>query len=449
MLAFRLRSIIDVSIDSAFKAGGMWPKEGLMRRFFAPRDSKVLVWMTKMLVPVLVAVRHGEMDMQMSREALERFAKCRGKRAIICPNHPSREDADAMFGLATLVGESFNFMTAQQLFHGPGWSDLWLQYMGCYSVFRDSPDFSAFKTTRELLVKGKKKIVIFPEGEISHQNDTLMPLKPGAVQMGFSAVGALKQKGLLEPVFILPVAMKYTYRHDITKKLSQALKRLEGELAIASVGQESFYRRLRRVATAVVATLEATYNLKADEKATLGERIAVMRKVILSKVAAHLEVDLPEGKSQLVQAHTLQNILYELRFRHERKESSYERKEHRQRFLQLKSFYRDLKRAINFIAVFDGYLEDPSTQERIAEIIQLLESEVFGRTFPLGARRILFDVGEPINLLDYYSQYCADKQGTVETVKQKLGESLSAMLADFDRQRVPVYVSLPSAPCHS
>ncbi len=419
-----------------------------MRRFFAPRDSKMLVWMTRMLVPVLVRIRHGRLDMSMSQQAMERFKSLSGKRTIICPNHPSREDADAMFGLSALVGESFNFMTAQQLFHGPTWSDLWLQYMGCYSVFRDSPDFSAYKTTRHLLVQGRKKIVIFPEGEISHQNDTLLPLKTGAVQMGFAALSALKLKGREDPVFIEPLAMKYVYSKDITRKISQALERLEKQLDMPRKRSGGLYERLLGIADKVLGTLEATYNCASPQAATLGKRIGCLRAEILAKVASYLEVELSPSDSQLQQAHALQNILYELRFCRQPSESLYERRQRRQRSRQLRSFYHDLKRVINFIAVFDGYLEDPSTQERIAEVVGLLETEVFGRAFVLGPRQILFDAGCPINLNDHFEEYLADRSKACARVNALIKDELGDMLSNFDRQRSPVYVSMPSAPCH-
>lgn len=43
------------------------------------------------------------------------------------------------------------------------------------------------------------------------------------------------------------------------------------------------------------------------------------------------------------------------------------------------SCYKDIGRVVNFIAIYDGYLSEHMTQERCADIIDRLETEVNGR----------------------------------------------------------------------
>src|SRR6185295_10298825 len=111
------------------------------------------------------------------------------KRTIICPNHPSHSDPESMFAFSAITGEDFNFLAAREIFdYNNGWNGWVIQHLGVYSVVRGACDRESFKTTKSLLVSGKKKLVIFPEGEISNQNDTLMTLESGVAQMGFWAL---------------------------------------------------------------------------------------------------------------------------------------------------------------------------------------------------------------------------------------------------------------------
>ncbi|MFX6281365.1 hypothetical protein ABTF86_20095, partial [Acinetobacter baumannii] len=78
----------------------------------------------------------------------------------------------------------------------------------------------------------KKKLVLFPEGEISRQNDTLMSLETGAAQLTFWGVEELtkmsaKNNGQVEPLYLTPVALKYTYATDVRPALKRTLSSLE------------------------------------------------------------------------------------------------------------------------------------------------------------------------------------------------------------------------------
>src|SRR5262249_19790639 len=147
-----------------------------------------------------------------------------------------------------------------------GW---WLQHMGCYSVVRGAVDRESFKMTRELLTHGKKKLVLFPEGEISRQNDTLLPLESGAAQMSFWALTDIKKENPNETIYIVPMALKYTYPYDIGSNVRESLARLENKLGITAdhsgehdqmkleieSASASVRERLRRVAEKLLSIL--------------------------------------------------------------------------------------------------------------------------------------------------------------------------------------------------
>ena len=138
--------------------------------FKPPLDWPFLLWWSKINFPLYMKLTLGDTTIKIEKGALERFHKLKGRRAMICPNHSNRHDPQVMFSFSREAEEYFNFVAAREVFeydHGVnGW---WLQHAGCYSVVRGAADRESFKTTRRLLVEGKKKLVLFPEGEISRQ----------------------------------------------------------------------------------------------------------------------------------------------------------------------------------------------------------------------------------------------------------------------------------------
>ena len=72
--------------------------------------------------------------------------------------------------------------------------------LGAYSIVRGAVDRDSFRLTRETLTKGEQKLVIFGEGEISHQNETIMPFESGIAQFGFWALNDMEKAGNVKPV---------------------------------------------------------------------------------------------------------------------------------------------------------------------------------------------------------------------------------------------------------
>lgn len=403
----------------------------------------------------------GDTTIGASPEAVKRFTALKGKRALVCPNHSNRHDPQVMFTFSKLVGEDFNFIAAREVFnwdHGlNGW---WLQHMGCYSVVRGAVDRESFKTTRELLTGGKKKLVLFPEGEISRQNDTLMPLESGAAQLSFWALSDVKKEHPDETLHIIPMALKYTYPFDIGSGLRNTLTQLENKLGIQAPeesssngdgsngdGQapqsdmESVRVRIRRVAEKLLTILEREYRQTPAPGAMMNERVEKLRKAALAKVATQMQVELPSGQRELEHVRILRNTVDDFIYAEQREGSQYEKKVREEEAERIKACYRDLGRVVNFIAIYDGYVSEHATQERCADVIDRLETEIMGGQPSLkGARRVLIDVGKPIDLCDYLTDYKANKKETVNKVTDSIYGQISRMLVDLESGRQPVYL---------
>ncbi|MFN8551670.1 MAG: lysophospholipid acyltransferase family protein [Candidatus Obscuribacterales bacterium] len=201
-----------------------------MLDFRPPLDSPPLIALVNLTLPLYMKFGLCDTKVQLAPGALERFKSYKGKRALICPNHSNRHDPQVMFEFSRLAGETFNYVAAREVFDWQnGFNGWWLQHLGCYSVVRGAADRESFKMTKKILTEGKNKLVLFPEGEISRQNDTLMPLESGAAQLTFWAVEELAKHAAgaaLEPVYLMPIAIKYTYPKNIENGLKITLSAL-------------------------------------------------------------------------------------------------------------------------------------------------------------------------------------------------------------------------------
>jgi 1-acyl-sn-glycerol-3-phosphate acyltransferase len=416
-----------------------------MLDFRPPMDQPVLLNFVKAAMPAYMRVRMKGLQVKPVDGAIERFKKTAKQRAMICPNHSNRHDPQAMFAFSTQVGEDFNFVAAREVFdYDEGKNGWWLQHLGCYSVVRGAPDRESFKMTRKIIAEGKKKLVLFPEGEISRQNDTLMPLESGAAQLSFWGVEELaKQSGEngsgLPPCYIIPIAMKYTYPNDIRPELWRVLSLLEEKLGIGVSDKETFHNRLKNLTGKLLVTLEKEYEFKPKEGATVTERVDALRTHVLTTVGRQLNITLQEGGKQLDWVRQIRNKLDDFIYADDASGSEYEKKIHDEKAATIKGYYRDMDRVVNFIAIYESYFAESNTQERFADTLDRLESEILGHEPSIkGARTVLLDVGEAIDISAKFSEYKAHKKAVIAEVTHEISHSIEKMLVKLDNYRKPI-----------
>lgn len=421
-----------------------------MLDFRPPKDYPVLLNAVKLALPMYMRYALHGTEVHPSKGAVEKFQSYSGKRAMICPNHSNRHDPQCVFDFSAKVGEHLNFVAAREVFDWDnGRNGWWLQHLGCYSVVRGAPDRESFKMTKKILAEGKRKLVLFPEGEISRQNDTLMQLESGAAQLTFWAVDELAKaekgkNGKLEPILIIPLALRYTYPFDIKPELGNTLSVLEHEVGVRSATATSYYARLRGIAERLLQTLEQEYGLKPAADASMNSRVEALRGHILGNVARHLNVTLAPNARQLEHVRVLRNTIDDIIYSDELEEnaSDYHKKIHEEKAQMLRGFYNDLNRVVNFIAIYDGYATEHKTQERFSDVLDRLETEIMRDREPSfrGTRHVLIDVGEAINVCDLYDSYKRDKKGTIGKITDEISGQISSMLVKLDGMRKPIFI---------
>lgn len=83
-----------------------------------------------------------------------------------------------MFLLSARLGEVFHYLVAHEAFQGLQ-GRLLTTRLGAYSIRRGLGDRRSVAQTLELLMQPACRLVVFPEGGCSFQNDTVMPFRGG------------------------------------------------------------------------------------------------------------------------------------------------------------------------------------------------------------------------------------------------------------------------------
>lgn len=398
--------------------------------FYPPRHNALVSFITRALaLPLLMRYWNKVVRVEFVGDSLDTLATLKGQRVVLCPNHPSRPDSDLAVYLSWLLRDHWNYLAAREVFDPPpqGW---FLQQLGAYSVIRGTRDGESFRMTRQLLAAGKKWLVLFPEGETCGQNDTIMPFQPGIVQFAFWALEDLQAtnpQSSLPPLYVVPIALKYIFIDDMQATLDHALTRLERTVGIAEQGSKDLYRRLCHVGEAVLVTAEREYGVQPPANASFDTRVQVVKEVIVSKVAADVGVVLRPEQPLLESIRALFNAVDRI-VQEEPAATGYARQLQRQHQQHVNALYEDLWRALRFVATYDGYVRETMTVERFVEIITRLEWEVFGVVRWRGPRKVMIQVGTPIDVSAQWEAYRQDKRGTVATLIGRLEGEVRAMV---------------------
>ena len=407
-----------------------------MLDFKPPKENRVVIGTVKLMLPLFMRLSQKVQHVEIDRASLDRLKSTDGFPTILVPNHPSRADPHVMFSVSNRCGKRFRYMCARETFDrrlaGMKCRAFFMTRLGSYSVVRGAVDRDSFRLTREMLAKGAQKLVIFGEGEISHQNETIMPFESGVAQFGFWALHDMERADNLKPLYLVPVGLKYIYKKDMWREIEQALTNLERSVLPEGVDRPAeLYDRVKNLGGSLLGSLAKEYHLRLSEGSSLNERIQLMREHILSQMENFMELVPQPDWHPLRRARAIQNRIDGEIYREVDEMTEYERGVHAQRVDKFRQFYTDLRRIVNSIAIYEGYIGEHPSQERFLEVITRLEVEVFGRSKVKGPLDAFVRIGAPKNLLAAYEAYKKEKRQTTQQITLELETEVQNIVADM------------------
>ena len=378
------------------------------------------------------------MHILVSKQVQEAFIKLKEQGTIICPNHPALPDPEIMFAFSTIVGEHFYFLTARELFgRKKSWQAKWYQKLGCYSVERGAADVNAFRVTK-LLLEEKKKIVIFPEGEISFQNDFLMPMENGPEHIALSALNEMREDGRTDHIVILPIVVKYWLNGDLRNQIRTALSKIESILAVDRVEKQSTRLRLAKCFDAAISHLEMDNKYHPVNKTNWDCRLRELRESIILQAerfaGIRFSVELPQSQ----RLHLLRNYFFQKKLPNEK--SLPQTKEESAAIKDAQHHYGQLLIATSLLAIGDHSFHDQMTQEEAVELINLLSRQTINRQLIKLPQTVMIEVSEVIDIEKYLVLYKDNKRNAVQMLKDELSRRLSSRLVDLASEYTSVII---------
>lgn len=407
--------------------------------FRPPKISRRWVHAVQHLLPLLARLDPDVAPVEVEEADLESLRALAGQRVVLTANHPEGFEPYALFQISRLLHTEFNYLAAKEVFEEPPpafrwvkWLGLYapiLQRLGVYSIARGTADRDSFRTTRELLVRGDRWIVIFPEGEVSWHSDTLLPLQQGVAQFGFGALDELSRAGTPPPLYFVPVVVKLRFQKDVDHAVDQSLRRLEHKLRLGPPdASATHYMRLLSVGEAILVINEKRYGLRPTANTAFGDRIREVKESILARIA--LAVGVPQNREQPLwdRIRELYNALDRI-VHEEYGDDVYEQRVRQLGPEEVRSLYGELSRMQHVAALDDSYVRETMSAERFYDVLGQLEWEVFRRRSRWGPRTATVRIGEPINLAEHLDAYRADRRAAREEVTRRLEAALRTLLS--------------------
>ncbi|WP_182868459.1 lysophospholipid acyltransferase family protein [Rhodopirellula sp. JC639] len=220
---------------------------------------------------------------------------------LLAPNHCRYADPLVMGWPARELGIYVHAMASWHLFNEGRFDRFALRRMGAFSIFREGNDRQSLEAAIEILVEGRRPLIIFPEGTTNRTNDQLKPLLDG---VAFIARTAAKRRAKLHAdssttaaagsgnVVVHPVAIKYLCLEKIDRWATEQLDRFERRLGWKLMPPRDIRSRTVRLAEALLSLKEIQY-LGHCGAGDLPTRRDALIEHLLTSTEAEMRLDKP------------------------------------------------------------------------------------------------------------------------------------------------------------
>lgn len=400
-----------------------------MQKFKPPRPNPIVIEVCKYILPLWLRFReHLSIKVCGTQTNLSAFSKC--KRAIVLLNHPDRQDPFVVSQLAKQMNEQFNCIVARECFDWDGgWRGWLFQSLGCFSVARGKADLHSAATTKKLLREGHRKLVVFPEAEITADDFKLHELHKGIFHIALSVQRELSNAHPAESdstVFIIPAAIKFSLDLELGAAVSKALSKMEKKLGLSPNGNRNVGSRITAVVDAYLSRALAAYGIEKPEMTR--EKIAeFLAREILFGIARNQAIKLEslEGLAVIDQLYFIRNSISSNASK--LKSVALAPKAFHCAGISKPSVNSDLER-VERLLVLQRMLEHSSSDIQCCRMLDFIESELFGVITPKGWQSCVVQIGAAINVAEFQEQFKESQENEVECLSQLFSDKLQSLL---------------------
>lgn len=204
-----------------------------------------------------------------------------GHGVLVAPNHCRLCDPLTLSCVTTKISRNMHAMASWHLFKSDWLTRFALRRMGAFSVYREGTDRQAINTGVDILVDGKRPLVVFAEGAVSRHNDVLMPLMDGTSFIARTAAKRRKKLGIPGGIVVHPVAIRYFFQGDLEASILPVMEEIESHFAWYPQKEKSIVDRLNQIGQALLSLKEIEY-LGGAQSGDFYERVDHLIEQVLS-----------------------------------------------------------------------------------------------------------------------------------------------------------------------
>lgn len=313
-------------------------------------------------------------------------ASLRADRGVLLtPNHSRPCDPEVIGDMLRRVEAVPYMMASWHLFMQSPVQSFLLRTTGTFSVYREGTDRAAVATAIELLEKGGRPLVLFPEGVQTRTNDRLNPLLDGAAFIARVAAKNRAKRGAAGGIVVHPVALRYRYGGDAAKAVGPVLTEIETRLSWRPQAHLTLTARLAKLGSALLALKEIEH-FGHSRDGTLAERIDALIDGLLAPIEKEWLHGTREahvvGRVKALRAAVLHDMLH----------GEISDAERERRWNQLADLY--LAQSVSFYP--PNYVTDPAKPEHVIETVERLEEDLTDACRTYGPLHVVVTVGDAI-----------------------------------------------------
>lgn len=393
--------------------------------FFEPRPNRLVMAMSRTVNRFysLGNPNHRIRELAISGHEdrlRELAAKSKGARLLFVANHSTHSDPQAMTEVLRRVGARTHFMGAYDVFLRSRMTAWMMQRNGAFSVDREGSDSKSMKTALKVLSEAPHGcgLTVFPEGNVYLTNDRVTPFLDGAA---FIALKAQKQVGAEVPIHVVPVAFNFTYLDDVREGICERLRQLAAEGDTEFDRDADAVEELLRIGQLLLARNLRKRGLLADPEQSLAEQLASSADEILSGLEKKLELKPNPADAPVNRVRKARTRLHQLRTDPEQGAAFAE--------AHIESWADEAITAFRIINYGTPYVAEKPTVDRFAESSERMMEDHFSKALqPLGERRVVAHICEPIDLSERLEAFSSRSRAAVTDLSLDMERAVQAQL---------------------
>jgi 1-acyl-sn-glycerol-3-phosphate acyltransferase len=392
-------------------------------QFVPPHEGKLWPRLLGRLMPHFLRRKHGITEIEVRGDDAIGKLLASGHGILLAPNHCRMSDAIVLQSLSRKLKQPFFVMASSHLFRGSRLLAWLLRRLGAFSVYREGIDRQAVQKGIDILVDGRRPLVLFPEGALSQANDHLNELQEGVSFIARSAAAKLEKTTVESSssprkVYTVPVAIRYVYEGDIEATAGAMLSSIEKRLSWKTQEGQCLVERIYRVGNALLSLKELEY-LGQSHTGELDERLTRLIDHLLTPLETEWLGGAKEG-AVILRVKELRRAILPAMIDGSLAQAELDR---RWKHLETAGFAQSL-------SLYPArYVASKPTAERILETVERFNEHLNGDETVHGPMKAIIQVGEPIEVSPKRDR-SAKVDALMLSVEQQLKQLLDVTAAD-------------------